>query len=98
MGFSETKISRKPALTYDVEKKLHEIDSGKYVVVLFVDFKKLFNSISHSILLKKLSACGASNPLHECHKCYLHNRTLFTAINRASSKKSKLRKNQIASS
>ncbi|GAB0178382.1 hypothetical protein GRJ2_000303500 [Grus japonensis] len=41
-------------------KKLcrHQVDEGKAVDVVYLNFRKAFDTISHSILLVKLAACG----------------------------------------
>ena len=45
------KRSTEDALLYMTEKWRKAIDSGKVVGILFIDFKKAFDSVSHQILL-----------------------------------------------
>ena len=45
------------------------LDSWKVIAVLFIDFRKAFDSVSHEILLRKISACGIAGDLHT----YIHN-------------------------
>jgi len=52
--------STEDLLLYMTEKWRKAIDNGLIVGVLFIDFKKAFDSISHTVLLKKLNACGIS--------------------------------------
>ena len=54
---------QRSTLLYMTESWGKAIDSGKVVGILFIDFKKAFDSVSHQILLKKLSACGVSGGL-----------------------------------
>ena len=42
-----------------------EIDNGKTIGVLFIDFKKAFDSVDHTILLNKTQGKGLAGELHE---------------------------------
>ena len=81
-GFRENH-SCQTALTHLVDQWLHNINSNKFNGVLFVDFKKAFDVISHDRLLRKLSIYGVSSSmlaflssyLADRHQCvYAHNR------------------------
>ena len=63
------------------------LDQGLVVGVLFVDFRKAFDSVKHSILLEKLKATGISGSLFSWLANYLSNRNQFVQI---SGKKSAL--------
>ena len=63
------------------ERWRHAIDNGKSVVVLFIDFQKAFDSVSHPILLRKLAACGIPGELLEYLESYLSGRKQFTVVN-----------------
>ncbi|GAB0186434.1 mitochondrial enolase superfamily member 1 [Grus japonensis] len=47
------------------DKVTHSVDEGKAVDVVYLDFSKAFDTISHSILLEKLAA-------HSLDGCTLH--------------------------
>ena len=81
-GFRENH-SCQTALTNLVDQWLHNINSNKFNGVLFVDFRKAFDVISHDLLLRKLSIYGVSSSmlaflssyLADRHQCvYAHNR------------------------
>jgi hypothetical protein len=40
-----------------VDHILKEMDQGNYTGVLFLDFKKAFDMVNHTILLSKLKVC-----------------------------------------
>ena len=76
------KRSTEDALLYMTEKWRKAINSGKVVGILFIDFKKAFDSVSHQILLKKLSACGVSGDFLSYLESYLHDRKQSTTVDR----------------
>ena len=41
-----------------VERVTKALDTGKYVVGVFLDFKKAFDTVDHAILLRKLKCYG----------------------------------------
>ncbi|KAJ7411317.1 hypothetical protein BTVI_50392 [Pitangus sulphuratus] len=47
----------------------HLVDEGKAVDVVYLDFSKAFDTVSHSILLEKLVAYG----LDGCTVCWVKN-------------------------
>ena len=57
------------------------LDAGQVVGVLYIDFRKAFDSVSHPILLKKLSACGISGDFYAYLESYLSSRRQYTALN-----------------
>ena len=60
-----------------VEKITHALDRGKIVGGVFIDFKKVYDTVSHDILLQKLEAYGIKNNIYELNKSYLSNRKQF---------------------
>ena len=57
------------------------IDRKQVVGVVFVDFRKAFDSISHSLLLNKLQGLGMAGDLKYWIRNYLTNRTQVTVVN-----------------
>ena len=58
-----------------------EIDDGKMVGVVFIDFKKAFDTVPHEVLSYKLQAVGITGNLHQWIMDYLSERTQYTEIN-----------------
>ena len=62
------------------------VGEGLVVAVAFIDFKKGFDSVSHTILEMKLERdFGISGPLLDWLKSYLKERQQFTAVNGSTS-------------
>ena len=73
-GF-RTNHSTQHAIITLVDKITKSIDSGDIVINLFVDLRKAFDTVSHSILVKKLHAYGKRSIILELCASYLQNRT-----------------------
>ena len=69
------------------ERWFKALNKNQVVAVLLIDFKKAFDSVSHPILMKKLSACGVTRDLHCYLKSYLTSRKQFTKLNNVLSDK-----------
>ena len=63
------------------------IDKNEFACGIFIDLKKAFDSVSHNILLKKLSHYGFRGNSNAWFKSYLTNRTQFVTINNQKSSK-----------
>lgn len=83
-GF-KTQRSTEDLLLHLTETWRKALDQKKVIGVIFLDFKKAFDSISHDILLQKLSACGISGEFHEYLSSYLKERKQYTVVNNVSS-------------
>ena len=59
--------------------KAQEMD--KYTAVLFLDLLKAFDTLEHSVLLKKLEIYGIRGPMLAWYESYLHNRKLMAKCN-----------------
>ncbi|CAH2088992.1 unnamed protein product [Euphydryas editha] len=57
-----------------------KIDKKLIVLGLFVDLKKAFDSVSHELLLKKLSGIGLQDSAYDIFKSYLSNRRQVVKI------------------
>ena len=61
------------------------IDDKQFQISLFCDFSKAFDTISHSILLQKLSVYGVRGKSLDWFTSYLNGRQQFTVYNNVSS-------------
>ena len=68
------------------EKWKEEINKGKTVGVIFLDFSKAFDSVCHKTLQSKLKASGISGNLFEWLTNYMMNRTQYVQIENQRSK------------
>ena len=60
-----------------VEKINKAISSDKYMIGVFLDFRKAYDTVNHSILLKKLYKYGICGHILNWFKSYLTNRQQF---------------------
>ena len=58
---------------------------NNYAIVLFIDFKKAFDTVNHERLLKKLSCYGIRGIIHDLFSSYLTNRKQKVAFQGESS-------------
>ena len=62
--------------------QIHEIfNKNKYILGLFIDLCKAFDTVNQKILLKKLSQYGIKNNSFDWFTCYLYNRKQFIGYN-----------------
>jgi hypothetical protein len=57
------------------------LDNKQVVGIIFIDFKKAFDSVCHPILLQKLQALGISGDIWLWIKDYLQDRKMSTIVN-----------------
>ena len=79
-------VSTESLLLYLTETGKKAIDDGFKVRVLFVHFKKAFDTVDHAILKSNLSDVGVSGLFYEWIASYLHERSQYVAVNGARSK------------
>ena len=63
------------------EKLLHNLDRGLSSCTVFLDLAKAFDSVNHSILLKKLEKYGVRGIALKLFKSYLSGRSQFVKVN-----------------
>ena len=73
-------ISTVRALLNRMQYMYDSIDSGNFVISVFLDFKKAFDTVDHKILLSKLNFYGIKRVSHEWLKSYLSERNQITVI------------------
>ena len=68
-----------------VDKIQTNLDKGSLSCGVFVDLQKAFDTVDHSILVRKLSHYGIKGTALKWFKSYLTNRTQFVQVNNVSS-------------
>ena len=68
-----------------VDKILTSLSNGNYIIGLFLDFKKAFDTINHDILINKLEMYGIRGTSNKWIKSYLTDRYQFVEYDRVSS-------------
>ena len=58
-----------------------QLDFWNYVISIFIDFTKAFDTVDHDILLQKLDRYGVRGHANHFIKLYLSNRKQYTVIN-----------------
>ena len=61
------------------------LDNGKVVGVVYIDFQKAFDTVSHEILIYKLEAMGLSGDMLKWFVSYFKDRKQFAVVNGCSS-------------
>ena len=68
------------ALLNHMQFMYDSVDSGNFVISVFLDFKKAFATVDHKILLSKFNFYGIRGVSHEWLKSYLSERNQMTLI------------------
>ena len=75
------------ALISLLEKISAALDKGEFVIGIFLDFSKAFDTVDHDILLKKLEIYGVRGIVHDWFRSYLTNRSQYVTYNMTKSNK-----------
>ena len=78
------------ALVKMIDSCLSAINHSEFTGVIFLDFKKAFDLVSHSILLQKLKLYFPDENTFDLIQSYLSNRTQYVCVNNISSDKGKV--------
>ena len=70
MGFQEG-ISTELLLLYLTETWKKALDLGCKIGIIFVDFKKAFDTVHHTVLKSKLLAAGVLGPFYDWLVSYI---------------------------
>ena len=75
------------ALLYMIDKISDALENGEYVLGLFLDFSKAFDTVNHDILFLKLEHYGIRGVALDMFKSYLENRYQYVLYNDVESEK-----------
>ena len=78
-GFRSKKSTCDAILGF-TENCFSAFNNGEYFVSVFLDFSKAFDTVDHSILLRKLEKIGFRGTTLSWFKCYLHGRHQYVDI------------------
>lgn len=78
-GFRTGKSVISAAVAF-IESLIESVDSGEYTVGIFMDLSKAFDSVNHSLLIKKLQLLGLTKNAIKWFESYLDNRLQFVEI------------------
>ena len=68
-----------------MERVSKAFDMGKYVICLFLDLKRAFDTVDHTILLRKLEQYGIRSKTLRWFESYLSNRSQYVEYNNSKS-------------
>ena len=74
-------ISTESLLLNLTEKWKKAPDHGYKIGIIFVDFKKAFDTVEHTVLKSKLLAAGISGKFHDWLISYISDRSQYVTIN-----------------
>ena len=79
-GFKKLNSTTKALIEFS--DHIHRLlDDGNYVIGIFIDFTKAFDTVDLEIILHKLHRYGIHGHANDFFRCYLTNRTQYTYVN-----------------
>ena len=78
---SEKNMSTSMAIMELVENITTPMDNGKFTIVVFIDLKKAFDTVDHSILVTKLDHYGIRGVAKQWLSSYLENIKQYVCFN-----------------
>ena len=88
-GF-RSKKSTVQAITNHLAYVYESLEQNNTVISIFLDFRKAFDCVDHSVLLSKLHYYGIRGIMHDWFRSYLSDREQFTVVGAAESSRRKL--------
>ena len=79
------KLSTNIALTQLTEEILQNMDNKMITGAVFIDLRKAFDTVDHTLLISKLRNLGFSNPVVDWFWSYLSSRSTVTSIKNSTS-------------
>ena len=79
------------AMVYLLDKIISALSDGKFMVGIFVDLRKAFDTVNHEILLAKLYKYGIRGAVYNWFASYLSNRCQTTIFKSTASKKLRIK-------
>ena len=83
-GF-QTGLNTNDAILEFLDNAYHSLDKKKFLLAIYLDFSKAFDTVNHNILLLKLDNFGIRGNCLNWIKSYLTNRRHYVSISNASS-------------
>ena len=79
------------ALILLIDKITSAIDNGEFVLGVFLDFQKAFDTVNHEILLQKLNVYGIRGTAYSWLEDYLKQRQQYVSFNNVESNKTTIK-------
>ena len=74
-------LSTQTAIISLLNQIIESLDDEKYIIAIFLDLSKAFDTINHDILLSKLQFYGIRGNTYDWFRSYLSSREQFVELN-----------------